>query len=132
MINSIQPDLRILLLADAGTCLGMGLALTIGSDPIAALTAIPAALLFYAGLSLFPIAAFMAAVSGRTGQWPWAVWLVVAGNVAWTGGSFLLLLGGWVQPNAFGVAFIAGQAVVVAILAALEYGASSRSAAAYA
>jgi hypothetical protein len=126
--NSLFTNLCSLLRLDAATCTVMGLALTVASGPIASVTAIPAGLLFYAGLSLFPIAAFMAAISGRAGQWPWAVWLVVAGNVGWTAASFLLLLGGVIQPNGLGVAFIAGQALAVAALAALEYGALNRSA----
>ena len=70
-----------------------------------------------AGAALLPIAAFIgwSAASGRL------LWLVVAGNVAWVLGSAALLLGGWVSPTALGYGFVIVQAVVVTILAAIEY-----------
>lgn len=50
--------------------------------------------------------------------------LIVAGNVLWVVASVLVVAAGWVEPNALGLAFIAGQAVIVAALTAFEYGAS--------
>ena len=43
--------------------------------------------------------------------------------------SFVLLMTGWVSPNALGYAFAIGQAVVVALLADLEYVGLRKSAA---
>lgn len=112
-------SLRSLLAIDAATCTVMGLALGLGAAPIASMIGLPQGLLAYAGLALLPIAAFMALVAWR----PLAVaaWLVILGNLAWVAGSVLLLLAGWVSPNALGIAFVIGQAVAVAILAELEY-----------
>jgi hypothetical protein len=44
--------LRTVLLIDAATCVATGLLMTLGADIVAGLTAVPAPLLLYAGLSL--------------------------------------------------------------------------------
>ncbi len=58
-------SLKSLLALDAATCAAMGALLLLGSAPVAEVTQIPAGLLFWAGASLLPIAAFMA-ISSRT------------------------------------------------------------------
>jgi hypothetical protein len=113
--------LRAVLLIDAATCVATGLLMTLGADILARLTAVPAPLLLYAGLSLFPVAIFIALVGTRESLAPGAVWVVIIGNAAWVAGSALLLFGGMIAPNAFGYAFIGAQAAAVALLAELEY-----------
>jgi hypothetical protein len=113
--------LRTVLLVDAATCVASGVLMTLGSAPIAGLTAIPPALLLYAGLSLFPIAAFMAVTATRPVISRLAVWLIIDGNVLWVAGSLWLMLGGAIAPTALGHAFIGAQALAVAVLAVLEY-----------
>jgi hypothetical protein len=113
--------LRTVLLVDAATCLATGLLMTAGSAMLAPLTQIPAGLLFSAGVSLFPVAAFITFVATRDVVPPLGVWLVIAGNAAWVAGSLWLSIGGALGPNALGYAFIAVQASAVAMLAALEY-----------
>ncbi|MCB1884363.1 MAG: hypothetical protein KDG89_10275 [Geminicoccaceae bacterium] len=119
---TLRPPLplRGLLLVDALTCAVMGLLLAVAAGPIAALTAIPSALLFEAGLALFPIAAFIAWVATRAPIRSAGAWTVIAGNALWVAGSVLLLVAGWIAPNGLGVAFIALQALAVAALALLE------------
>ena len=112
---------RTILLFDAATCAVMGAALALLSAPLARLTEIPPALLLYAGLSLLPIAAFIAIVAMR--PVPPLVWLVILGNMAWIAASAMLLVGGWIAPNGLGYAFIAAQAIAVAIITKLEHGA---------
>ncbi len=112
--------LRNVLLIDATTCVITGALMTLGSGVLTQLTSIPRDLLLYAGLSLFPIAAFMAVAATRAALSSTAVWLVILGNVAWVAGSLWLLVGGTISPNAFGFVFIAAQAVAVAVLAELE------------
>lgn len=114
-------SLRPLLLVDAATCAIMGLVLELGAAPLERLTGLPAPLLLYTGLGLLPIAAFMALVAWR--PHPAAVWLVIAGNAAWVLGSLTLLLPGWLSLTASGTAFVAAQALAVAVLAWLERGA---------
>ncbi len=47
--------LRKILFLDALTCLSCGALMSLASGPLAALLSLPASLLRYAGLSLFPI-----------------------------------------------------------------------------
>lgn len=117
-------SLKSLLMLDAATCASMGAALLMASGPVAALTQIPAALLFWAGAGLMPIAAFMA-LSTRAVRVPaWAVSIIVIGNVMWAAVSILLPTAGLIAPNLLGWALLVGQAGVVAILAKLELDAS--------
>jgi hypothetical protein len=112
-----------LLLVDAATCVTMGILLTLAAGTIGRITQIPPALLFYAGLVLFPIGAFMAVVATRPTISPAAVRLIVLGNLAWVAASLLILVGGWIAPNTIGSIFVMSQALVVAALALLEHGA---------
>ena len=123
MIPRSLLTLRKLLLIDAGTCTTMAALLTLGSGQVGQLTQLPPVLLLYVGLGLFPIAAFMAIVALRPVVNSAATWLIIVGNALWVAGSFLLLASGWIAPNQLGTVFIAAQAVVVALLARLEYGA---------
>lgn len=111
-------SLRFVLNLDAVTCLAMGAVLVASAGEIAGLTGIPAPLLFYAGLSLIPLAAVIAAVARWMENSP-AVWLVILGNAAWVVGS-LALVAGVISPNLLGVAFILVQAGAVGVLTWLE------------
>jgi hypothetical protein len=114
-------SLNALLGVDAVTCLGMGVLLAAFSGPIAALTGISAPMLCWAGLLLFPTAAFMA-VFARARQVPgWAAFLVIGGNLLWVLASIALPLAGIIAPNFLGWAFLIAQAAVVAVLTFLEW-----------
>lgn len=123
--SDFSGSLRKLLFADALTCAGCGLLMAGASGTLAGLTLIPASLLSYAGLSLFPIAMFMAFVAARATHSAAAVWLIVAGNAAWVGGSAWLLFSGAIAPNLLGKLFIGLQAAVVLVLTVLEGEAAS-------
>jgi hypothetical protein len=120
-ISRARLSLSKILIVDASTCAVMGALLALGSRQIGWLTAIPPALLFYAGLSLFPVALFMAIVAARPAIQPMLGWLAVWGNTVWVVASVVLLASGWIAPNGLGIAFIAGQALAVAGLAWLEH-----------
>lgn len=124
----ISTFLRGVLFADAATCIAMALLLTLGSDILGNFLKMPAQFLFYAGLSLFPFAAFLLYLGRRETVTSLLVWTVIALNALWAFDSILILLVGWVEPNAFGYAFIIAQAVSVAVLAELEYLGLRRSA----
>jgi hypothetical protein len=94
--------------------------MTAGSGLLAGLTHIPAVLLMPTGLSLFPIAAFIAFVALRPGTWPLGVWLVIVGNIGWVIGSLYLLVPGTIAPNPLGYAFLVVQAMAVLALTELE------------
>jgi hypothetical protein len=56
-----------------------------------------------------------------------AVWAIIIINTLWALDSVALLLSGWVAPNALGYAFVVLQAVVVAVVAELQYTGMRRS-----
>jgi hypothetical protein len=109
-------NLKKILLLDAATCVVTGTLLAVMAGKLSALLGLPEALLFYAGLALLPIAAFMAWTAQRPAE-P-AVWLVIGGNALWVLGSLAVLA---MSPTGLGYAFVIGQAAVVAILAECEF-----------
>lgn len=117
--------LQNVLLLDAATCVGAGALMAFGSNFVANLTAIPAPLLFWAGLILFPIAALMAYAGLQASPPRPLVWLIVLGNIGWVAASLGLFA--FIAPNALGYVFNLAQAATVAVLALLEHGALQRS-----
>lgn len=108
------------LKVDALTCVAMGLLLVAAHSTLSPLLGLPAALLQYAGLLLFPCAALMA-WAGRSARPASAlVWLVILGNLAWVLASLLLAFV-WFSPTVPGQAFLVVQALAVLGLAELEY-----------
>jgi hypothetical protein len=111
--------LRRVLLVDAATCVATGVLLTLDAGPLSGLLGLPRALLFYAGASLFPCAALMLLIALREHLWRAGAWIVIGGNAAWVAASVALLLAA--APSALGYAFVIAQALVVALLAELEF-----------
>ena len=112
--------LRAVLKLDAATCLAMAALLIPAGDPLAELLGIPLAILNAAGLALVPIGLFIAFLGFR-GEGPGAlVWLVILGNLDWVAAS-AVLMAGLAAITAPGTAFVAGQAIGVAVLALLEW-----------
>jgi hypothetical protein len=122
--------LQNFLLLDAATCVGAGALMAFGSNFVASLTALPAPLLFWAGLILFPIAALMAYAGIQAAPPRPLVWLIVLGNIGWVAASLGVFA--FIAPNALGTIFILAQAAAVAVLALLEHSALQRSGAAMA
>ena len=117
----IRPQfLRAVLAIDAATCLATGALMAFAGTPLGELTALPSGLLTPAGLSLFPIAAFLAWLAWQARPPGWGVWLAILGNLGWVAGSLALLLG-VLAPNGLGVGFVLAQAAAVAVLAGLEW-----------
>lgn len=110
--------LRTVLWLDAVTCAFTGLVLALLSARLSEWLGLSETLLFYAGLVLFPTAAFMAWTATRRTMPKAAVWTVIGGNALWVLGSLLVLA---LSPTALGYAFVIAQAIVVAALAELEY-----------
>lgn len=122
-----SPFLRRVLLADALVSGATGLLMLLGAGLLTNLLALPAALLSTAGLILLPYAVFVAYVATRSSQRS-AVWAIILINALWAVDSIVLLLSGWVAPNALGYAFVLVQAVAVAVFAELQYIAMRRTA----
>jgi uncharacterized membrane protein len=111
--------LQRVLAVDACTCIATGALLAMAAEPLASMLGLSASLLLYAGISLVPIAAFIAWVGSRSRVPTAGVWLVIAGNVGWVAGSALVLL--MSSPTMLGYIFVVVQAVVVSALAELEF-----------
>ncbi|WP_416898917.1 MAG: hypothetical protein ACMVY4_04080 [Minwuia sp.] len=119
--DSDTARLRNVLLLDAGICTVFGLICVAAAGSIAAATALPADLIFWAGLALFPTAAFMAVTALQTPPKRALVWLVLLGNEGWILGSIAILVFGFVEPNGLGYAFVIAQAVAIMPIVLLEY-----------
>jgi hypothetical protein len=112
--------LRMVLLADAVATAATGALLAGASPALETWLAIPASLLFYAGVLLLPYAAFVFYLARKTHVARAAVWAVIGCNAVWAMDSLILLTTGWIAPSALGYAFVIGQAVVVAALCELQ------------
>ena len=121
MSNHSLSFLRRVLVVDAASCATMGLGMILFAAPLANLLNLPAAAISEVGLVLLPCAVLNAYLAMRSSPPRIGVWVVIALNAVWVVESFALLFTGWVSPNAFGIAFIVGQALVTALLAELEY-----------
>ena len=114
------PFLRNVLLADAAMGAAAAALTIIGAGLLAPLLGLPEALLFWAGVALVPVAAFLL-VMARRALVPRS-WLreIVLVNWAWVAASLGILAFAPIAPNALGVAFILAQAAAVAGFAVLE------------
>ncbi len=112
--------LRLALLADAVASGATGILLAAAAEPLAAPLGLPLALLREVGLLLIPYAALLVYLATRASTPRLPAQLIVAGNVLWVIGSVALLISALVSPTALGTAFVVAQALIVAILAALQ------------
>ncbi|CAN5364598.1 hypothetical protein BH09PSE5_BH09PSE5_31150 [soil metagenome] len=119
--TATTPFLRNILLFDVATCVGMGLLLLIANEQLRSLFNLPTSLLTGAGIALLPIGAFAALVATRKKLSRAGVIVMIVGNAGWALASVALVFTPWVKPNALGLAFVIAQAIVVAILAELEF-----------
>ena len=113
--------LRKVLAVDAVSSGAMGLGMLAFAPFIAQLLNLPAELIRDAGFVLLPFAAFVGYVASGAQPSRAGVFVIIALNVVWVVDSVMLLFTGWVEPNALGYAFVIGQALVVGVLAELEY-----------
>ena len=125
--NPIQ-FLRNVLWLDALTCLSTGAASLAFGSLLAGPLGLPLGLLQGSGAVLLLVAAFIAFAAKNTPQLRWPVWGVVIGNAAWVLESILLLVGDSVQPTTLGTVYVIAQAVIVAVIAELEFAGLRRSA----
>jgi hypothetical protein len=116
----MTPFLKRVLLLDAASCLGMAALLLPGATAFAPLLGLDRSLLVGAGAALAPIGLFILWIATRQTLYVWLVALVVAGNLLWAVESFLLLTVA-AGATAIGIAFVSGQAAIVALLAMLEF-----------
>jgi hypothetical protein len=119
MINP-SPLLRRAIQADAIFSGLSAVLLTFGAGEFAPLLNLPEALLRETGLFLIGYAALVGWLGTRPTM-PILVTIVIAGNAAWTLASIALLFSAAVSPNLLGEAAIAMQAMMVGVLAELQF-----------
>ncbi len=119
----IHPSqfLRRAVLGDAIFSGASALLLSLGAGTLAPLLNLPEALLRETGLFLIAYAALVGWLGTRPSMPKPLVWIVVAGNAAWTLASIALLFSGAVTPNLLGEAAVALQAIAVGVFAELQY-----------
>lgn len=115
-----ETFLRQVLFGDAIVTGVMVAALFLLEARLAEWLALPRPLLLGAALSLVPFVAYVAAVAWQARLRPTLVWGVIAANALWVAGSAAVAFSSEIAPNALGYAFIAAQALAVAVIAELE------------
>jgi hypothetical protein len=117
----ITPFLRNALHADAAVSGAAAILMIAGAGFLGPFLELPASLLFFAGLALVPFVAMLVAVARREVVPKMVLIDVIAINALWVVASFGLLASGAIAPNILGIAFVAAQAVAVALLAELQF-----------
>ena len=95
--------------------------LTFGAGEFTSLLDLPEALLRESGLFLIAYTALVGWLGTRETMPKALVAIVIAGNAVWTLASIALLFSDAVTPNLLGEAAVAMQAIVVGVLAELQY-----------
>ena len=113
-------SLRTVFTFDAIASGAMALVLLVGFRPLGDVLDLPEPLLLGAGLILVPWVAFLAWMARQKSIDQALTRVVIAVNAAWVVASIAVTLGAGVDPNGWGVAFVAAQAVAVAALAVLQ------------
>ena len=111
--------LKRVLTADALSCLGMGAVLMAAAGPLADLSGLAGNLVFGAGLALVPVGLFILIVSRRETAAALFVYAIIAGNALWIAES-LVLAANAPRITVIGTGFVLAQALIVAVLTALE------------
>lgn len=106
---------------DAVATAAVAALLIAAAAPLSQWLHLPQNLLLGAGLLLVPYVAFLGWLLSRERISTAQAWAVIAINACWVIDSALLLVSGWVAPNALGVAFVVAQALAVAVFAELQY-----------
>ena len=116
----LSTFLKRVLVLDAASCLSMGLLLTLGAGALAPMFGIDRQIVGGAGLALIPIGLFILWLGTRQAAAPTFVYLVIAGNIAWSVESVVLIANAD-KITPLGIAFVGVQAAAVAGLSLLEW-----------
>ena len=116
----LSTFLKRVLTLDAASCLAMGLLLTLGAGALAPMFGIDRQIVGGAGLALIPIGLFILWLGTRQAAAPAFVYLGIAGNIAWSVESVVLIANAD-KITPLGIAFVGVQAAAVAGLSLLEW-----------
>ena len=126
MLTISASTLRRVLLLDAGSGLAMGLSHFLLADALSEWTGVPDAWLRVAAVIVFGAATLAAWLAARGSTPPAGVRLLAAGNFGWVAASVWLVFGAGLSLTSLGVFWVLAQAVVVLVLAELEWAGADR------
>ena len=121
MTLTLSSFLRRALIVDAVVTGATALLLVFAAGMLAPWLEVPESLLRSAGIVLIPFVVYVAVVARREVVPRASVLVIIGLNFAWVAASLWLLLGGPIEPNALGYAFIIAQALAVALFAEVQY-----------
>lgn len=121
MFTVSAATLRRVLWLDAVSGIGMGLSHLALAEPLSGWTGIPVAWLQVAAVIVFVAASLAAWLATRSSPPTTGVRLLAGGNFAWVAASLWLAFGAGLTLSALGLAWVLMQAVVVLVLAELEW-----------
>ena len=113
--------LRNALLADALLSGATAMLLVAAAGPLSGLLGLSVGLLRGTGLFILPFVALAASIRLRTRISRTPIFVLVVCNALWAMDSVLVLLLGWIEPTVLGEVFVVGQAVIVGVLAELQF-----------
>lgn len=119
-MTMLTPFLRKVLIADAATSTAAGLVMIGGADFASPLLGLPAAFLFWAGVSLIPFITLLVMIIRANAAPSGLVTTVIVLNFAWVAGSLFAAFGPMLAPSLIGQVFICAQAAVVLLFAELQ------------
>lgn len=127
MFSISASTLRRVLWLDAASGMVMGLSHLALAEPLSGWTGIPAAWLQPAAVVVFAAASLAAWLATRASPPAAGVRFLAAGNFAWVAASLWLAFGAGVPLTALGLGWVLMQAVVVLVLAELEWAGSRQA-----
>lgn len=130
MSIAITPYVRNTLLLDGLVSGAAGVVMAAGASLLSPWLALPADLLFWAGIVLLPWCAALVILARRAAISRMMMLDVIGINALWVAASFGIMIAGIVQPSLLGVLFITAQALTVGLFVALQIGAMRRAGAA--
>lgn len=127
MFSISASTLRRVLWLDAASGMVMGLSHLALAEPLSGWTGIPAAWLQLAAVVVFAAASLAAWLATRASPPAAGIRFLAAGNFAWVAASLWLAFGAGVPLTALGLGWVLMQAVVVLVLAELEWAGSRQA-----
>jgi hypothetical protein len=118
---SISPFLRNAFHLDALVSGAAAILLMGGASLLQPWLGIPSALMFWAGAVMVPYVALLVLTARRESAARIVIIDIIAINALWVAASVALLASGAIEPTMLGIAFVAAQALMVALFAALQF-----------